>query len=283
MKLLLIDMSNLARKNAFAAVKKNPYDNRVWRDWVERTINDILDFVVQFKADRCVLAMDDSIYWRTGEYPEYKANRKQFKKDAIIDFDNFDAFYFKFMERFTATFSNFYCMRVDSCEADDVIAVLAKNNKDGESTTIISADKDFNQLKKYPNVVHYNPVTRREVSSINPQRDLEIKIILGDINDGIPQIRRGIGIKKAEELINSHADFTNTSDSLLMKNYKRNRVLIDFEFIPVSIQLSIVDEYERVKIQPINLKNIFPFFMEYGASTAIDKWQKCKDVIVGLK
>jgi 5'-3' exonuclease len=276
-------MSNLARKNAFAAVKQNPYDNRVWRDWVERTINDLMDFVEQFKADRCVLAMDDSIYWRTGEYPEYKGNRKQFKKDAIIDFDSLDEYYYNFMKRFTAVFSNFYCMKVDSCEADDIIAVLAKHHKDNEATIIVSADKDFNQLKKFPNVVRYNPVTRREVSSINPQRELEIKIILGDPNDGIPQIKRGYGIKKAEQLINTRADLANTSDSLLMQNYKRNRVLIDFEFIPLSIQLSIVDRYKSTVLQPVNTRNIFPFFMEYGTSTAINKWQVCKDTIMRLK
>jgi 5'-3' exonuclease len=275
-------MSNLARKNAFAAVKADPYDNRVWRKWVERTMCDILNFVHQFKADRCVLAMDDLIYWRTGEYPEYKANRKQFKKDAIIDFDSLDEFYLKFMHKFTETFSTFYRLRVDSCEADDVIAALAEHNKDGEATIIISADKDFNQLKKYPNVVHWNPVTRREMSSINPQRDLEIKIITGDVNDGIPSIKRGTGIKTAEKLIDSHSDLSDNSDSLLVKNYKRNRVLIDFEFIPKSIRLSIIDAYIEYKIQKMDVKKIFDFFMDYGSAGAIQTWQICKDSIVRL-
>jgi 5'-3' exonuclease len=259
-------MSNLSRKNAFAAVKDDPFENRVWKKWVERTTCDIIDFVHQFKADRCVLAMDDMIYWRTRDFPEYKANRKQFKKNAIIDFDSLDEFYLIFMRRFTETFSTFYKLRVDSCEADDVIAALAEHNKDGESTTIISADKDFNQLKKYKNVICWNPVTRREKISINPQRDLEIKIITGDINDGIPSIKRGMGIKTAEKLIDSRSDLSDNSDSLLVKNYKRNRVLIDFEFIPKSIRLSIIDAYNDFKIQPIDLKKIFPFFMEYGVS-----------------
>ena len=147
--------------------------------------------------------------------------------------------------------------------------------------TIVS----FIRQKKYKNVICWNPVTRREKISINPQRDLEIKIITGDINDGIPSIKRGMGIKTAEKLIDSRSDLSDNSDSLLVKNYKRNRVLIDFEFIPKSIRLSIIDAYNDFKIQPIDLKTIkkiFPFFMEYGVSNAIQKWQICKDSIMRL-
>ena len=292
MNLLIIDMTNLARKNAFAAVKKDPYDNGVWAKWSERTICDIFDFIEKFNADRCILAMDSDTYWRKKVFADYKFRRRQFKEDCVLDFDSLDAFYANFMKRVASVFPNILCVQIDQCEADDIIAVVTKyhctdllgDTNQPASITIVSADKDFNQLKKYPGVVHYDPVKRREVVIINPQRELDIKIICGDKNDDIPPIRKGLGIKKAEGIINNHIDIPNSSDSLLVENFRRNKILIDFDFIPKEIQTSIIGGYSKRcdAITSITLKNIFPFFMEYTAPTAVDKWQKAKERILKL-
>lgn len=270
MNVLLIDMTNLARKNAFAMISKDkPFES--WEPWASRTLGDIMDFVGKFNADRCILAMDDAKYWRTKVFPEYKASRRKFKEDSIIDFDSLDAYYVDFMERIAKVFPNIFCLKVPQCEADDIIAILTKRHaENGDRCTIISADKDFNQLKKYPGVVHYNPVQRKEVIMINPQRHLDIKIICGDPNDDIPTIRRGIGIKKAEEIINNHVDIANSSDTLLVENFRRNKQLIDFEFIPKEIASDIILAYEKKEIIPISARLVFGFVMKYGT---LDKWQ----------
>lgn len=292
MKLLLVDMTNLARKNAFASVKADPYDNGVWAKWSERVICDIFDFIEKFEANRCILAMDSLTYWRTNVFPEYKSRRRKFKEGAIIDFDSLDAFYEKFMKRFSEIFPNIYCLCVDKCEADDLIAVITKYHANGmidssmriTETIIVSADKDFNQLKKYLGVIHYNPITRREVTVINPQRELDIKVICGDSNDDVPPIRKGIGIKTAEKIINSHQDIPNSSDTLLVENFRRNKILIDFDFIPKEIQGSIIYGYSKAcdAMAPVAMKSVFPFFMEFHAPLAIEKWQKAKERILKL-
>lgn len=284
MKILMIDMSNLIRKNAFASVKANAFENGVWRECTERTICDIFSFINKFEADRCIIAMDADTYWRKKIYPEYKANRRQYKEDCVLDFDSLDAFYAKFMNDFEKVFLNIYCMQVSNCEADDVIAVVTRKHPEAESVTIISADKDFNQLKKQGNVVHYNPTTRHEVLIINPQRDLDMKIIRGDINDNIPPIKRGIGPKKAEALLNNHVDIKESSDTLLVENFTRNKILIDFDFIPLDISNSILKAYESitVPIKPSN-KHVFNFLMKYNAPKALDAWQQATDRVMALQ
>jgi 5'-3' exonuclease len=280
MNILLIDMTNLARKNAFAMVKKDvPFEG--WEPWATRTLGDIMDFVSKFHADRCILAMDDAVYWRTKIFPEYKANRRQFKEDSIVDFDSLDAYYDAFMVRFQNIFTNIFCLKVPRCEADDVIAVLTKAHAErGDACTIISADKDFNQLKKYPGVVHYNPVMRKEILMLNPQRSLDIKIICGDPNDGIPPIRRGIGVKTAEKILNAHTDIPNSSDTLLVENFQRNKQLIDFDFIPKEIISDIILEYEKENVYaPISPKIVFPFVMEHRT---IDSWQRNQMQVIKL-
>jgi len=278
MKILLIDMTNLARKNAFADIKAHPFDAGVWIKWSSRTVNDIMDFIRKFEADRCILAMDAKRYWRHSVYPDYKINRRQFKKNAIIDFDNFDTYYENFMRWFSDTFSSIYCLNIRECEADDIIAVLTKHHSEsGDHCTIVSADKDFNQLKKYKNVVHYNPVMHKEIVMLNPQRSLDIKVICGDINDGIPAIRKGVGVKTAEKIINSHVDIPNSSDTLLVENYRRNRILIDFDFIPKEISSTIILEYEKTEIKPIVDKKVFDFAIKCNSFDIVESWQKNKE------
>lgn len=276
MKILLIDMTNLSVKNAFASVKADPEENHGWHKWSERTTCDVIELINTFAPDRCVLAMDADTYWRKEVYPEYKANRRRFKDGAIVDFESFDSFYQGYMTDFAFSFTNVPCIKVADSEADDVIAVLTKYHSGlGDSIVVVSADKDFNQLTSYPNVKHYSPMTRREVLTINPKKELEIKVICGDSNDDIPPIKRGIGAKTAEKLLNSGADILNSSDTVLAENYKRNRILIDFDLIPDRISRTIIEEYKKFTSVSVSGKKMFPFIMQYGTGI-MDRWQKAK-------
>ena len=58
---------------------------------------------------------------------------------------------------------------VDGAEADDVIAVLTARLAAHGSVLILSSDKDFGQLQKYPNVTQYSPILKRFVKIDNPK------------------------------------------------------------------------------------------------------------------
>jgi 5'-3' exonuclease len=79
-------------------------------------------------------------------------------------------------------------MAVDRVEADDVIAVLAKNYHESERVLIVSNDKDFQQLQRYPNVEQYSLMKKQFLVCDNPEKFLMEHIIKGDSSDGIPNV-----------------------------------------------------------------------------------------------
>ena len=54
-------------------------------------------------------------------------------------------------------------MEIYGAEADDIIATLCKNFQN-EKIMIVSGDKDFIQLQKYPNVQQYSPILNKYVN-----------------------------------------------------------------------------------------------------------------------
>ena len=87
------------------------------------------------------------------------------------------------------------------------------------------------------------------MNGINPDAYLKEHIIRGDKGDGIPNIlsddncmvegvrQKPISKKKVETWIND--------DLSGSYHWDRNQQLIDFDFIPVSIQQDIVSEYQK--------------------------------------
>jgi 5'-3' exonuclease len=271
--ILMIDLTNLAVQGAFAVTYRHPEDNRVWSRWKSRFLGNIIEFVDMFKADRLILAMDSTDYWRKDIFPEYKLGRKAFKDKCKIDYDNFNNFYYSFMELVTPLFTSAYTIKMNKCEADDVIAVLTKFHSPDSKITVLSSDKDYNQLLKYPNVKKYDQLQRKYITSLNPVVELETKIICGDKNDFIPSIGPRIGPKTAEDMIRDQVCIMESSDASLVANYKRNRTLIDFEFIPQNITDSILNWYKSHQIIASSNKKIFDFLMDHAPDDGIMKWQ----------
>ena len=59
------------------------------------------------------------------------------------------------------TYSPYRCIRIESCEADDVIATIIEAKNDPSPTVIVSPDKDFVQLQKYPNVKQFSNIQKK--------------------------------------------------------------------------------------------------------------------------
>ena len=51
---------------------------------------------------------------------------------------------------------------------------------------VLSGDKDFIQLQKYPFVSQYNPIQKKFMSGIDPKQYILEHVIKGDRSDGIP-------------------------------------------------------------------------------------------------
>jgi len=193
--------------------------------------------------------------------------------------DSFKIASHNFINEFKNIFTNTYIINVENCESDDIIAVLCKELSDCEKI-IISNDGDFNQLLKLYGVKKFDPLQNRFINIINPKHELEIKVIIGDKNDGIPSIKSGIGEKTAEKIVLGGMNIMESSDISLRENYKRNKILIDFDFIPERISKMILNEYNNYKITPISNKLIYEYMLKHECQ---DKWQINGQKIVRLK
>jgi hypothetical protein len=223
----------------------------------------------------------DSTSWRKEVFPYYKANRKKKKDESELDWPAI----FNIMETIKSELREFFpypVVSVRGAEADDIIATLVKDIRlEIEPTLILSGDKDFVQLHKYPNVKQYDPTRKKfidcksaatsqgytKAASLSPENFLAEHILRGDSGDGVPNVlspdnclvigerQKAMTAKRTEALL---AGNLNEMDPEYLARYKRNMNLIDLEYIPVPIIDAILDDYEnQVKKPKHDLLNYF--------------------------
>lgn len=227
-----------------------------------------------------VIALDSANYWRRQVFPQYKASRAKGREDSDLDwtkiFENF-----KSMENDLRNHIPWKVVAAPTAEADDIIGVLAARYHRNENILIVSADKDFLQLQKYPNVSQYSPMMKKILVEANPEISLREKIIRGDAGDGIPTIHckddkftseiktRAKSIKK--EWIEMVLRTPNIEEVLTKKEmvgYKRNQKLIDFSFIPKDVSQNIIDSY--TSCVPAKKSGVFSYLNEKNYTNLID-------------
>jgi len=149
-------------------------------------------------------------------------------------------------------------MHVDNAEADDIIGVLVverQNRFPSPPTLILSSDKDFIQLQKYQGVRQWSPLQKKFIVG-DPVESLYDKTIRGDTGDGVPNIlssddtlitegkRQTPVTKKKMELWRGKKpeEFCNET---MLRNYHRNKTLVDLGETPESIRINIVNQYDN--------------------------------------
>ena len=204
-----------------------------------------------------VLAYDSKSYWRKNYFPFYKQNRKKDRDSSKHNWKSIFDVLNKIRDEIKEYFP-YKVLEIYGAEADDVISVLCKNKRK-DKILILSGDKDFIQLQKYPGVYQYNPVTKNYICTDNPYSYVKEHIIRGDKSDGIPNIlskddtfvsgerQKPISQKKLNVWVDQDPEkFCETQEQY--KNFCRNRTLIDFEYIPEEIQTKIMEEYYSINI-----------------------------------
>lgn len=182
--------------------------------------------------------------WRNEHYNEYKITR-----DIKPDSFNRDIFKYtyntiisKLIEKYNI---NIICH--DCLEADDIIAIIKNEyrlNNIYNDIIIITNDNDYIQLLD-DNTIIKNLQGKEIKDRINIPIELylKIKIISGDKSDNIPCIMKKIGIKTAEKLAKCEDHFNKFCEKnpIALEQYKLNKLLIDFNEIPVDIKNSFKD------------------------------------------
>ena len=218
-----------------------------------------------------VIACDSKNSWRYDIFPYYKMNRR-LARDKNAETKQLFSVLFDILEKMIGELKDnfpYKIIKVQRAEADDIIATLSLHN-DGE-TIIISGDKDFRQLQKYPNIKQYDPIKKTFIKCSNSDDFLKDHIITGDIGDGIPNIlsdddsfimkkrQTPVTQKRLNELksvLFENVLFNDIKESI-KRNFNRNKKLIDLTEVPQEIKNSILSEYENYNITNNNLMNYF--------------------------
>ena len=222
-------------------------------------LNTIRAYVKKFKESHgpeVVIACDTKNYWRRDIFPHYKAGRKKAREASGHDWTTIFDCLGKIKQELK-DHSPYKVVDVDTCEADDIIAVLALKYSATQKIMILSSDKDFAQLQKFPNVEQFSPILKRAIKEPLPAAQLKQLIIRGDKGDGIPNIltkddvfvtggrQKPITEVKIIGWMNQEPkEFCNEE---MLRNYARNEMLIDLTKIPETLKENILHTYEQAK------------------------------------
>ena len=177
--------------------------------------------------------------WRMKIFPEYKGTRDTYEDDPSTNPGSFFkmAYKEKLFEECGGTI-----LKHDNLEADDCIALTTRYIRKAYPNSniyIIANDHDYFQLLT-ENVSLYNlkykQVNTEKNSYLDPKKNLFIKCVTGDTSDNIPRIFQRCGAKTAAQLYDEPDKFEARCKKEGSKSiYERNRLIIDFDNIPVSL------------------------------------------------
>jgi hypothetical protein len=271
-KMILIDNTQLLLSTIFTQVKDiSTIDEEMVR---HIALNTYRMYRTKFKGKYGEIVLcQDANSWRKGVFPHYKANRKKDRAGNEAKWDRAFDLLTKIRDEVRDNFP-YKHMRIQDCEADDVIAVLCKHFHKQESIIIVSSDKDFAQLQQYPGVEQYSPTTKGKIVCKDPIGTLNEHIIRGDSGDGVPNVlsdddcfitdgkrQKPITEKRLKELQESLGSDNLFFDESIRKNWERNKTLIDLSKIPPDVEAAILNKWEEP--HDSSRSKLINYFMEH--------------------
>ena len=256
--MIIFDYNQVAISNLMEQIgsSKTTVDESLVRHMILNTIRTYVKKYKESHGPEVIIACDNRHYWRRDIFPHYKAGRKKARDSSGHDWTTIFDCLGKIKQELK-DYSPYKVVDVETCEADDIIAVLAMKYSATQKIMILSSDKDFAQLQRFPNVEQYSPILKKQIKEPLPLLQLKQLIIRGDKGDGIPNIlsaddcfvtatrQKPITEAKIITWLNQEPkDFCNEE---MLRNYSRNEILIDLTKIPESLKLAILDTYENAK------------------------------------
>ncbi len=262
----LVDFSQIVIGSYMMASKFSSADMNTIRPAVLNTLRLYrTKFVSEF--GELILCCDDRKSWRKELFPNYKASRKKTRSAAPIDWDNLYECLNQLKEELSEWFP-YKVLQVEKAEADDIIAVLVELAN--ERTLILSSDKDFIQLHHF-NVRQYSPIQKKFVEG-DAKWSLHEKLVKGDVGDGVPNImsddnvfvdegrrQKPITKKKVDAWFELDPDMYCSSE--MLRNYNRNKQLVDLGEVPESIRINIRTQFETAAVG--DRKRLLTYFINH--------------------
>ena len=269
--MILVDMSQIMMASIMMQMhmsKKSEPDEEMVRHMI---LNSLRMYRTRFLSEfgEMVLCYDSRHYWRRDYFPEYKHSRR---KNRGKDDKNWDIIFncLNTIKEEVKANMPYKSVEVYGAEADDIIGTLCSESSN--EVMILSGDKDFIQLQRYPNVKQYSPITKKMINGINPDDYLMEHVLKGDTSDGVPNVlspdntfvdgirQRPLSKKKIALMV--EGDFPNDE---IKRNYQRNKKLIDLDCAPDELRFEILDTY---KSAPVNDRSkILNYFIKQRLKT----------------
>jgi len=226
-----------------------PYLNEDFVEKFKKTFNDNINKIKKsLKLDKNVnmfVGKDcpRETIWRMEIFKDYKTNRNNDN-----GFMGGPFFKMAYEEQLFEKSGAKKILNYRSLEADDCIAISVKyilKKYENCKIYVITSDKDYLQLVE-PRVEIYDlkfkNICNQKSSTGNSNCDLFCKIVMGDVSDNIPSTINKCGPKTAIKCFENPEYF---KERLTKENgfekYERNRKLIDFNFIPLSLVTNFVE------------------------------------------
>lgn len=243
------------------------------------------------KYGELVICADGSKVWRKEHFPYYKQGRKKNREESKTDWKLIFNFANEFLSDLREVFP-FKVVRHDRAEGDDVIAALTKYISENETVMeglievsppvlIISSDGDYKQLHRFKNVRQWNPILKKLVDKAEKDFLFE-KCIRGDSGDGVPSVLCADdwfvnGEGRAKPITQKVIERFHSGDISVeeMRNFQRNKTLVDFDCIPDDIRAEII--YTYLEDKPVkDLNKVMGYLMEKQMRLLLNNIQQFK-------
>jgi len=256
--MIIFDYQQVAISNLMEQIgsSKGSVDENLVRHMI---LNTIRTYVKKFKESHgpeVIIACDNRNYWRRKYFPNYKAGRKKARDASGHDWTSIFESLNKIRQELKDN-SPYKVLDIDGAEADDIIGVLVQKYSATQKIMILSSDKDFAQLQRYPNVEQFSPILKKYIKEPFPLVQLKQLIIRGDKGDGIPNIlsaddcfitaTRQKPITEAKIINWLNQDPKEFCNEEMLRNFSRNEMLIDLTKIPETLKETILHSYEEAK------------------------------------
>ncbi|AKE44743.1 putative RNase H [Sinorhizobium phage phiM9] len=260
---ILVDYSNVASACMMVAQSKGENVNQ---KAFEILLGRLRFYNHEFREQFGELTLcTDSFSWRNKIFEHYKGRRK-LERAARLDnnpddpqhqiYSNIHEFWELIKE-----FSPYKCLKINGAEGDDILAAVAMTPG---KHLVISADKDISQLTRFDNVKCFHPIKKTMID--NGRNFWHTLVVRGDAGDGVPNIlsdddtfmveskrQRQLRQPVVDRIVDSvdpeaeilEMKFSGIFSEEVLRNYRRNKRLIDLTQIPKGLRERVVEEFNK--------------------------------------
>jgi len=218
--------------------------------------------------------------WRYDYFKHYKHKRKVKREESKIDWGKI----FSIIGNITQELKQYFPYRileVPRCEADDIIGWLCENKDMHEPVMIVSGDKDFRQLQRYPGVKQFSPIIKKQLVEKYPLEYIKEHTIRGDKSDGVPNVlsvedaftidgyrQKAITKKLLADWMPKPLALITQGDAVLAERFETNKQMIDLSLLPHKYKEKIREAAEA----PIRAKanRLYSYFMKNKMKILLD-------------